>query len=138
MSRMDTATSESRSSCGDNRPGPDGGPHTASVTPPQPDRQSLTVNSRPDSAGAVVAAVGDLDFETVGTLRDLMQTVVLNPGDRLTLDLAGVEFFDSSGLGALLQARSLALAAGATLVLLPPPEHIVRVLDAVGLTDLFA
>ncbi len=103
-----------------------------------PERQTLAVSAGPDRTGTLVRAEGDLDFETAGTLRDLLRTVVLKPGERLALDLRAVSFFDSSGLGALLAARDLALEAGATVELLPPPEHIERVLDAVGLTDLFA
>ncbi|MBC3839270.1 STAS domain-containing protein [Streptacidiphilus sp. 4-A2] len=86
----------------------------------------------------MVRAEGDLDFETADILRDALRTVELQPGRRLLMDLRAVDFFDSSGLGALLAARSLALEADAAIELLPPPEHIARVLDAVGLTALFA
>ncbi|QMU73808.1 STAS domain-containing protein [Streptacidiphilus sp. P02-A3a] len=102
------------------------------------DCQALTVSTRPGSAGPVVRVEGDLDFETADVLRDRVRTLVLRPGERLTLDLDAVTFFDSSGLGALLATRGLALEADATIELLPPPDHIARVLDAVGLSDVFA
>lgn len=100
--------------------------------------RGLTVSSHPEATGVLVRADGDLDFETAGILRDLLHTVVLKPGQRLTLDLDAVDFFDSSGLGAVLAARTLAEQAQATIELLPVPDHIARVLDAVGLTSVFA
>ncbi|QMU77110.1 STAS domain-containing protein [Streptacidiphilus sp. PB12-B1b] len=132
---MDSATGDAAAGAREPRAGTDPG---APLSVPPTDCQALTVSSRPDSTGVLVRAEGDLDFETADTLRDLLNTVVLIPGQRLTLDLDAVDFFDSSGLGALLAARSLAQQADATVELLPPPEHIARVLEAVGLTSLFA
>jgi len=102
-----------------------------------PDRQTLTVSSSSSADGAVVELSGDLDFETAGTLRDLLGTLVLGTGQRLTIDLGAVDFFDSSGLGTMLAAHALAKEAGAVLELRSPPDHVLRVLEAVGLTDYF-
>jgi anti-sigma B factor antagonist len=112
-------------------------PPGTGVTPLPTERQTLTVSSRPTLEGVRVDVSGDLDFETAGTLRDLLHTVVLRSGQRLAVDLGAVDFFDSSGLGALLAARSLAHESGAVLELLAPPDHILRVLDAVGLSSYF-
>ena len=97
----------------------------------------LTLKARTTAVGSVVEVGGALDFETAPDFHDLLPTLALRPGQRLTLDLGGVEFFDSSGIRALLAARNLAAATGADLTLMAVPDHVWRVLDAVGLGDRF-
>ena len=103
-----------------------------------PERRPLTVGSRPTDDGVVVEVSGDLDFETADALHDLIGGLALRPGQRLAVDLGAVDFFDSSVLGALLAAHALARQSEAALELVAPPDHILRVLDAVGLTEYFA
>jgi anti-sigma B factor antagonist len=98
----------------------------------------LTLQARTTGTGPLVEVAGALDFETVQDFHDLLPTLGLLPGQRLVLDLEAVEFFDSSGIRALLAACDLADATGADLALLAVPDHIWRVLDAVGLKDRFA
>src|SRR5690606_27968641 len=57
------------------------------------------------------------------------------PPPRLALDLGGVTFCDSSGLGALLDIRRLADEAGVPMVLREVPAQVARLLD---LTDVDA
>ena len=97
----------------------------------------LTLQARTTGTGPLVVVGGALDFETAPDFHDLLPTLVLLPGQRLVLDLEAVEFFDSSGIRALLAARDRAVVAGAELDLLAVPDHIWRVLDAVGIKDLF-
>lgn len=97
----------------------------------------LTLQAHATADGPLIAAAGALDHETAQDFHDLLATLVLLPGQRLALDLAGVEFFDSSGVRALLAARSVAIGADADLVLMGTPDHVVRVLDALGLHEPF-
>ncbi|MFC1414063.1 STAS domain-containing protein [Streptacidiphilus sp. N1-12] len=97
----------------------------------------LTFRCLTTGTGPLVEVVGALDFETAQDFHDLLPTLALLPGQRLVLDLGAVEFFDSSGIRALLAARRLAAAGGGDLALAAVPDHIVRVLDAVGLADHF-
>ena len=97
----------------------------------------LTLQTRATGTGPRVRISGALDFETAQEFHDLLPALALLPGQRLVLDLEAVEFFDSSGIRALLAARSLATGTGADLTLAAVPDHIVRVLDAVGLKDYF-
>ncbi|MFJ6797327.1 STAS domain-containing protein [Streptomyces sp. NPDC091268] len=95
----------------------------------------ITVRNTP--AGPVVGVVGDLDYATAAELRDLTAALPLLAGQRLVLDLAGMEFCDSSGISALIAARNHALAAHAHIRLDGVPAHTLRVLRFVGLAQVF-
>lgn len=95
----------------------------------------ITARNVPD--GPVLEIVGDLDHATAGQLRELLATLTLRPGQRLVLDLAGMEFCDSSGITALIAAHNRAQAARARVVLVRVPERTSRVLRVVGLDQIF-
>lgn len=83
----------------------------------------------------VLALRGDLDIAGATDVRKRL--LVLEPalGGRLVVDLSELTFLDSSGIRLILQAREHALARGADFVLMPGPEHVMRVLELVGLDD---
>ncbi|NEC68815.1 STAS domain-containing protein [Streptomyces sp. SID9727] len=97
----------------------------------------LTTTTRSATAGPLLAITGDLDYETVGQLRDILTTIALRPGQLLVVDLGGMTFCDSSGLAALIAARTHAHAAGAEIALAAVPQHTLRVLRVVGLDQVF-
>ncbi|MYW16876.1 STAS domain-containing protein, partial [Streptomyces sp. SID2955] len=73
----------------------------------------LKITARDAATGPVLEIFGELDFFTAGELRELIPTIALQPGQRLVLDLSGMEFCDSSGLSALIAAHNHAHAAQA-------------------------
>lgn len=97
----------------------------------------LTVTSRATRTGHLLDLSGEFDHETAPAAQEALTALPLRAGQVLVLDLSGVTFCDSSGLNALLTARTLATAASATVALAAVPDHLVRVLDTVGLTSLF-
>jgi anti-sigma B factor antagonist len=98
---------------------------------------SVEHNGAGDAAGAVVLVAGELDFGTAAPLRDAL----VDLGDRgttpIVLDLARVDFIDSSGVSLLVQAKQRADAEGSELVLRQPAARVRRVLEVTGLVDLF-
>ncbi|MFJ1651388.1 STAS domain-containing protein [Streptomyces sp. NPDC088337] len=80
---------------------------------------------------------GELDHASAGELRELLTAIALQPGRRLVLDLAGMEFCDSSGLTALIAVRNHAQAAHADTALAAVPANTLRILPVVGLGQLF-
>ena len=98
----------------------------------------LTLQARTTGTGPLIEVGGALDFETAQDFHDLLPTLALLPGQQLSLDLGAVEFFDSSGVRALLAARSRAIGEQADLALLAVPGHVARVLDALGLQGSFS
>ncbi|KOU27416.1 anti-anti-sigma factor [Streptomyces sp. WM6373] len=95
----------------------------------------LTVRDTPK--GPVVEVIGELDYDTSTALRDLVQTLPLERGQRLVLELARMEFCDSSGISALIAALNHAQSAGADFALAAVPANTRRVLGVVGLDQVF-
>jgi anti-anti-sigma factor len=80
--------------------------------------------------GRVVALRGELDASTSGELADHL---VGPPGSLVVVDLLGLTFVDSSGLGAIHAARRKVLADGGNLVVCRPKPAVLRVLEITGL-----
>jgi anti-anti-sigma factor len=55
--------------------------------------------------------------------------------NRVVVDLAGVEFVDSAGLGALLASHERAKDAGIEMKLANPSDPVRRILDITGTAD---
>lgn len=99
--------------------------------------RQLTITTYDAATGPVLAVSGELDYASAPELRDLVARLTLLPGQRLVLDLRGMEFCDSSGITALIAARGHALDAGADIALAAVPPHTLRVLRLVGLDQVF-
>ncbi|MBE8522699.1 STAS domain-containing protein [Amycolatopsis sp. H6(2020)] len=97
----------------------------------------FSVATRTTGAGAVVTVEGELDVATAPRLRAGVAALVLRPGQRLVVDLAGVTFCDSSGISALIAARNVAEAAGAGVALAAVPARLSRTFGLIGLADFF-
>ncbi|MGW0496027.1 STAS domain-containing protein [Streptomyces sp. NPDC003007] len=97
----------------------------------------LALRQHATATGPVLRVTGDLDYDQAPVLRGRLDQLSLAPGQCLVLDLAGLEFCDSSGITALLAARQHALAAGADIVLAAVPANLLRVLTLVGLDQVF-
>ncbi|MER7196402.1 anti-anti-sigma factor [Streptomyces sp. CB01635] len=97
----------------------------------------LTTTTREAATGPVLEITGDLDHETAPELRKAMDALTLAAGQLLVLDLAGLDFCDSSGISALLSARSLAIEQGGGIALAAVPANTTRILGIVGLDQVF-
>jgi anti-anti-sigma factor len=87
----------------------------------------------------VVSLRGDLDPATAPSLESLVDTVVADAAvERLVLDLAGLDFIDSSGLRVFVTAREALSQRGATLALRDPSSNTRRLLDITGLGEIIA
>ncbi|MER6234210.1 MULTISPECIES: STAS domain-containing protein [Streptomyces] len=98
----------------------------------------LKVTSRETVTGPVLRITCELDYASAGELREQLARTTLRPGQCLVLDLGGMEFCDSSGLGALIVAYNYAQAAQADVALDAVPAHTLQVLGAVGLDQIFS
>jgi anti-sigma B factor antagonist len=99
---------------------------------------NLHVERPGDESVPVVAVHGDLDLDTAHDLRGaLIETIDEHPGLTVIVDLEGVEFIDSAGLGVLLGGRERARTRDGDLVLVATGRSVVRVLELTGLTRVF-
>ena len=86
---------------------------------------------RTDRAGddiAVVRVEGRLNMVAAPELRDVVGQAVASGRTRVVVDLAGVEFMDSSGLGALIASLKAARQAGGDLRIAAANEQVALVL----------
>jgi len=94
--------------------------------------------SQPSTDETVLALTGSLDL----TSRDQLIEAggkALTEGSisRLVLDLAGLTFMDSTGIGAVVEVAGGASDRGVAFALRSPSERIFRVLQLTGMADLW-
>jgi len=95
----------------------------------------LSTSSR--DGHAVVALRGELDLaDAVAVAAALTAVAAREPG--IIVDLAGLEFIDSSGVAALACGRRQARRAGGDLILAAPQRTVMRVLDITRLAEAFS
>jgi anti-anti-sigma factor len=87
------------------------------------------VTSYSFDGGRVVALRGELDASTT---RDLADHLIGPPGSLVVVDLFGLTFIDSSGLGAIHAARRKAREDGGNLIVCRPNPTVFRVLEITG------
>jgi anti-sigma B factor antagonist len=92
---------------------------------------------RDGATGAVVVLRGELDLAAAPALQRELLDLLSRPVASLTLDLGGLTFLDSSGLGSLYRTRLAADEQGVPLRLHAVPDHVMRVLDVTAMTPLF-
>ncbi|MFI8322745.1 STAS domain-containing protein [Streptomyces sp. NPDC085529] len=103
-----------------------------------------TIEADEDDRGGwtVLALRGELDLVTSPRIRRRVHDAVAAGRHDLVVDLSGVRFCDSSGIGVLVAARRLLRSCGGRLrLVLPEAEesqgHVTRVFSALGVTRLF-
>jgi anti-anti-sigma factor len=102
-----------------------------------PDTPPLRITVDSDGGTTVLRLAGELDLATADLLRERVRTL-LGHGtvlQKLVLDLAGLEFLDVTGLGALLETRRKLSATGVTLALRRPRPMVVRMLTLLNLEE---
>ncbi len=87
---------------------------------------------------ATLTLRGELDLASVGQLDESLAALDEQAPARITIDLGGLAFIDSSGLRALLLADRRAREHGYELVLIPGQEPVQRVFEMTGALDVLS
>ncbi len=82
---------------------------------------------------AVIAVTGEIDVSTVAQVNAAVEEVLVDAPPRVVLDLGGVTFCDSQGLGTLVALSRKARMVQSVLVIINVGEFLIRVLDITGL-----
>ena len=98
---------------------------------------TLTIQDHRIGDFQVIEVVGDIDIETAGDLRAHFLEHLVDPAARVVLDLSGVGFMDSSGLGALVSGWQVVRDEGEIRIAGANPA-VQRVLSITGMEDVFA
>jgi anti-anti-sigma factor len=99
-----------------------------------PPPTEFAVAEREDGGTLTLRPAGELDIATAPRLEQALMDG-RTPGDRVVLDLADLEFIDSTGLRVLIRAVEAARRGGWELSLRPGPPAVHRVFEIAGVLD---
>lgn len=95
----------------------------------------LTIDAVAQGDWTVLVVEGELDLFTCPALRDRVGAAVA--ARAVAIDLSGVSFVDSSGLGAVIGARrAVERAGGRFATIAPPGSALARLLSLAGIDQL--
>jgi anti-anti-sigma factor len=98
----------------------------------------IELNRSRDGATAVIEIVGDLDPHTSPRLDEEVGSALADAGvTELVLDLAGLEFIDSSGIRSLIRAQQALEDRRGSVVLRSPSPATQRLLEITHLRTQF-
>ncbi len=87
--------------------------------------------------GVLVAVRGEIDFNRSPELHEALLELIQHKPRRLVLDLSGVSYIDSSGVGTLVDAQRRLSRAGGKVVLAGLQDRVRGVLEITGLDQFF-
>ncbi len=93
---------------------------------------ALTIGERWDAGVATATVRGEIDISTVSTLSEHLGHLARKNPQRLVIDLAGVSFIDSSGLGGFVRIRK-ALPSDCPVVIRSPQRRVRQLFKITGL-----
>ncbi|MEV4626521.1 STAS domain-containing protein [Micromonospora sp. NPDC049523] len=97
------------------------------------ERAELTIAVQRTADEVILSLAGEIDMLTASRLSAVVNEALSDAPPRLVLDLAGVTFCDSQGLGTLVVLSRKASHAQTLLVLTNVGDFLLRVLDITGL-----
>ncbi|GLX95066.1 STAS domain-containing protein [Herbidospora sp. NBRC 101105] len=95
----------------------------------------LHISSRREDGIGVLAPEGEIDAVTRSILAAALNEALAAPGTRLILDLSGVTFLDSGGLGTISDQHRAARENGGMLSVYGGDPRRTRVLWLTGMAD---
>jgi anti-sigma B factor antagonist len=99
----------------------------------------LTLNEYSVAPGQMVVEVGgEIDVYTAPRLREALISLVDSGNYQLVIDMEGVEFLDSTGLGVLVGGLKRVRAHDGTIDLVCTQARILRIFRITGLNNVFS
>ena len=90
---------------------------------------------RAESEHAVVVLAGELDTSTVGQLYEELAELTREGVRHLVIDVAELDFVDSTGLSAIIAAHKRVEASGGELIVLDPSRDMRRLFEITGIDN---
>ena len=91
------------------------------------------VSEETDGGVLVVAVAGELDVLSAPQLDDELTRAIASGSSPIVLDLAGVDFLDSTGLGVIIKAYKSAKDAARSFSVVASSERVVKVFRITGI-----
>lgn len=93
----------------------------------------LELTTQHEGDATIVSATGEIDVFSAPELDTRLSTLIQDGHPRLVVDLVGVTFLDSTGLGVLVKALKHARQAGGWLHLVVSSGRIRKIFEITGL-----
>jgi anti-sigma B factor antagonist len=97
----------------------------------------LKIDSVRDGKAGILTLTGEVDIYTSPELKSALAAAAADGASTLIVNLNGVGFIDSSGLGVLVGALRRAREAGGDLRIVSAQEGVARILRITGLDRVF-
>lgn len=97
----------------------------------------LTLAHRKDGDRTILEVGGEIDVYTAPKLRERLVDLIGEGHCDIIIDMAGVEFLDSTGLGVLVGGLKRVRSHDGQLALVCPQERIYKIFRITGLTKVF-
>lgn len=94
---------------------------------------ALNIKLAQVNGSAFLEVAGDIDAESAVELRDVLESLHLDK--QVVIDMAGVEFMDSSGIKVLLDRMVRIRAGGGSVCISRPSRQVRRVVEITGLAE---
>lgn len=95
-------------------------------------QQKIDIEVASQEGYKVIRPTGDLDVYTVGSLRDAIGAMIEEDSTKVVVDLDGVPFMDSSGLGALMGGVRRLRESGGDLAIACTREQHLKLFTITG------
>lgn len=99
--------------------------------------ERLKVDSNEVGDTTTLSPSGELDLATVETLNKHLSSALAAQPKTIVVDLGGLAFIDSTGLGAFVDFHHQCDEAGVGLEFDNVPDHVRRLMEITRLTELF-
>ncbi|MFG2045229.1 STAS domain-containing protein [Dactylosporangium sp. NPDC048998] len=83
----------------------------------------------------LIVVSGEIDLQTADQLRDAVHAALALPIPRIVIDLAGIEFCDSTGLSVFVYGHRSCMERNGFLALAAPNAFMTRLLTTVGIAE---
>jgi anti-sigma B factor antagonist len=101
------------------------------------DTVDLTLATEEVEGATIIAVGGEIDVYTAPRLRDKITELVADGVYSLIIDMEGVEFLDSTGLGVLVGGLKKVRAHDGSLQLICTQERLLKIFRITGLAKVF-
>lgn len=94
----------------------------------------MKIDIKSENGTAIAALRGEIDHHSAKSAREQLDSFIINmQPDVLSLDMSGITFMDSSGIGLIMGRHKLMRECGGRLEVKSPQESIRRVLRLAGI-----
>ena len=102
-----------------------------------PAAEDFRVSVRDDAGAVTITVEGEVDVATAPTVRDELYRLIDRGTKRIVVDLSGMEFIDSTGLGVFVGALKRSREGGGELELRSLKPAARKIFDITGLSSAF-